>query len=76
MQNKFLRTILDAQYDIRIVNLHREAKIEIDQVIAELLDNSYKHDNLFIRNTDNYNIETVPFQIRCRLLKHFQSIKT
>jgi len=49
------------RYTIHIVDLHREAEIEsVDQVIAELFDNEYRHehDNLLIPyNTDNYNIE-------------------
>jgi len=79
MQNKFLRIILSAPCDTRIEDLHKMADIEsIDEIMSRMLSGTFnqEHDNPLIRDMGNYNIQNLPFRIRCRLPKHFMPINT
>jgi len=79
IQNKFLRIILNAPRDKSTKEIHQMAEIESsDEFISRMLTKTYNtnHDNPLIRNIGNYNISELPFQIRCRLPKHFAPINT
>jgi len=79
MQNKFLRISLNVPKDTKITELHKMANMEsIDEVISKMLSGTFNHEHInpLISKTGQYDIQNLPFRIRCRLPKHFQPINT